>query len=114
VRTDANDRVLAGRQGPVLYAPQDMKRALPKSEDIISRFFDLIPFQLLVACIVRSEVAQDHLGRPIVVCCIPTIPWLIALRRDARPQCLMTTRARFLLAGMTVSVMVRNLGRERR
>jgi hypothetical protein len=61
------------------------------------------------------ELSQDHPGWPIIVRYIPTVPTRrAALTRDARPECPMTTRAPFLFGGTTVSIMARNLRRERR
>jgi hypothetical protein len=61
------------------------------------------------------KLPQDHPGRPIIVRRIPTVPTRrIALTPDARPECPITTRARFLLTGTTVTIMARNLRRERR
>jgi hypothetical protein len=61
------------------------------------------------------KLPQDHPGRPIIVRCITTVPTRrIALTPDARPECPITTRARFLLTGTTVTIMARNLRRERR
>jgi hypothetical protein len=61
------------------------------------------------------ELSQDHIGRPVIVRCIPTVPTRrAALARDAGAECPMTTRARFLFRGTTVSVMARKLRCERR
>jgi len=61
------------------------------------------------------ELSQDHVGRPIIVRCIPTAPTRrAALTRDAGAECPMTTRARVLFRGTTVRIMVRKLRRERR
>jgi hypothetical protein len=61
------------------------------------------------------ELIQDHIGRPIIVRCIPTAATrCAALARDAGAECPMTTRARFLFRGTTVRIMVRKLRRERR
>jgi hypothetical protein len=63
----------------------------------------------------RPDLPQDHIGRPIIVRCIPAAPVRrAALTRDAGAECLMATRARFLFGGTTVSVMARKLRCERR
>ena len=60
-----------------------------------------------------SDLPQDHIGRPIIVRCIPTAPVRrAALTRDAGAECPMVTRARFLFRG--VSIMSRKLRCERR
>ena len=64
--------------------------------------------------LVKVELVQDHIGRPIVVRFIPAVPMRrIDLWRDARRECPMTTRAGLLFAGTTVNTMPRNLGCER-
>jgi hypothetical protein len=61
------------------------------------------------------ELPQDHPGRPIVMRRIPANPVRRgALTQHTRSECLMTIRAGFLLAGTTVNIMARHLGRERR
>ena len=63
----------------------------------------------------RSDLIQDHIGRPIIVRCIPAAPVRrAALTRDAGAECLMATRPRFLFRGTTVSIMARKLRCERR
>jgi hypothetical protein len=58
---------------------------------------------------------QDHIGRPIIVRCIPTAATRrAALARDAFGECLVTARARFLFRGTTVSIVARKLRREHR
>jgi hypothetical protein len=72
--------------------------------------------QLLVGARLQRDrkLSQDHPGRPIIVRCISTVPTRrIALTSEARPECPITTRARFVLTGTTVTIMARNLRRER-
>src|SRR5437879_1369576 len=62
----------------------------------------------------RSDLPEDHIGRPIIVRCIPTAPVRrAALTRDAGAECPMATRARFLFRGTTVSIVARKLRCER-
>ena len=141
MRTNAKDGFLARRQGPVLdlLAGHEAGSSKERRQNVpLFRYCSVLTatlnvlrvdgarlrrvrtacgdgIQLLVARIGRSEGTQNHLGRPIIVRCIPTVPTRrIALWRDARPECLMTTRTRFFLTGTTVSIMVRNRRRERR
>jgi len=59
----------------------------------------------------RSDLIQDHIGRPIIVAAPVR---RAALTRDAGAECLMATPARFLFRGTTVSIMARKLRCERR
>jgi hypothetical protein len=69
--------------------------------------------QLLVARVWRDrELPQDHLGRPIIVRCIPAPARRIAPAHDARSECRVTIRVRFLLTGTTGSILACHLGRE--
>ena len=58
----------------------------------------------------RRELLHVHIGRPIIVRFIRAVPMRrIDLRRDARPEWLMTKRARLLPADTTVNIIARNL-----
>ena len=63
----------------------------------------------------NRELIRDYIGRPIIVRFIPAIPMRrIDLRQDARPEFLMTKRARLLLADTTVKIIVCNRRCDRR
>jgi hypothetical protein len=70
--------------------------------------------QLLVGARLRDrKLSQEHPGQPIIVRRISTVPTRrAALASEARPECPITTRARFVFTGTTVTIMARNLRRE--
>jgi hypothetical protein len=94
--------------------------ALPQRADItgLSRHVRKVPTtdsctaadMMLIRSPRRRELLHVHIGRPIIVRLIPAVPMRrIDLRRDARPEWLMTKRARLLPADTTVNIIARNL-----